>query len=149
MRLYVLITAALAGCSTVREPWPAVWRGNPAEVWGLQSVQGERVGERPGYTATIRFNPDRTISGTAACNGVSSGKLRWNNAEGETRGTFNQAGHGDAIMTTAGCRDPEASVVAGKFWSLLEEARTWRIQEDRLTITFDDGSEALLVRLSR
>ncbi len=149
IRRALLVAAALTACTPVREPPSVVWFGNPAQVWALQTLQGEQVTERTGYIATIRMNPDHTVSGTAVCNSTSSAKLRWNVTDQGRQGTFNRLGSGAGITTTVGCNDPAAYATAGRFWTLMEAARSWSIHHDQLTIVFEDASEARLALLKR
>ncbi len=96
-------------------------------------------------TATLRFNPDRTVTGTSACNDVGPGKLQWASAPGKLRGTVNADGTGAGIVTVVGCGDTSAVVTADRFWRLMDTARTWSVDRGSLSINFADGSGAYLV----
>lgn len=149
MKRTVLIAIGLAGCGTVRQT-DRVAAPRPLErQWVLQTLQGDRVQRRPEKVATLKFHPDRTVGGTIACNSTSSAKLRWLEAPGKMRGTFDMYGRGAGITTTVGCNDKEAEAIAGRFWNLMETARTWSVERHVLIIAFTDGSEARLIPLRR
>ena len=101
-----------------------------------------------GKAATLRLNPDRTVTGTWACNDVGPGKLRWAGASGGSRGTIDADGTGPGIVTVVGCGDASAVATADRFWRLMDTARAWSVDRGGLSITFADGSGAHLVPVS-
>jgi len=124
--------------------------GEPAHVdrpphWALQTLQGERMTDRPGRAATLTLNADHSVGGTVGCNSTSSAKLRWWGALEEKRGSFDRSGRGAGITTTALCRDREAEAIGNRFWALMETARAWSVDDRDLVIAFADGSEARLI----
>lgn len=147
MKRALVTVAMLTGCTSMHQPPPVVWFGHPAQVWALQSLQGERVKGRPGYVATVRLNSDLSVSGTRACNSISSAKLRWFAIEESARGGFDLRGQGAGITTTALCKDAAATATADRFWELMETARAWSMDQNELTIFLGDGSEARLLSL--
>lgn len=141
---FVLVTMMLAACAPVQES-PGVASTSADRVWTLQTLRGDKLTTN---VVTLKLNPDRSISGTAACNSTSSAKLRWLGEPGATHGVFDRLGQGAGISTTALCRDRDAVAIAVRFWDSMETARAWFIDGRNLVIEFADGSQANLVLIN-
>lgn len=145
----VLIAGMLASCAPIYGSGRVDTPRMQGRVWALQRLQGERVAVRPENAATLRLNPDRTVSGTVACNDTSSAQLQWRGMPGDKRGSFDMLGRGPGITTTVLCGDRKAVAIGNRFWSLIETARAWSVDRGDLVIEFADGSEAHLIPLGR
>ena len=99
--------------------------------------------------ATLRFNPDRTVTGTWACNSVGPGKLKWLSIPGLMHGTLATDGASEGIITSVGCGNARAMTISNRFWLQMETARKWSIDHQGLSVSFADGSSARLVSAER
>ena len=110
-------------------------RGLIRQLWRLEKIveqQGtdvilDRVEER--FLITAWFE-DRRIGGQTGCNHYS--------APYEINGELLNLS-GPMEMTAAGCSDEESASLEERFTTALRAAETYRIQGDRLTITFPGG----------
>ncbi|WP_457355795.1 META domain-containing protein [Sphingomonas sp. UYP23] len=137
--LVVGVLAAFAPDAGVTHP---AERGPSDHVWILQKLQSERVIKRGLEIATLRFNPDHTVTGTWACNSVGPGKLTWTSIPGQTHGKLATGGASAGIITAVGCGNVRAMDLASRFWLQMETAHKWSIDHRGLSIRFADGSSA-------
>lgn len=151
LRLPIFALAALAGCaspqtnarggvigingdaSTLRA---ADLVGSP---WGVVRV-GDTLAPRSSRpAATLAFDSDGRVSGTHACNHLST-SLR-------IVGNRIEPGNGDGIITTAGCGDPEAGAFADLLVARLPMLTRWEGSGDRVLLFAGDRPVVELRRL--
>ncbi|MGY2733813.1 hypothetical protein [Sphingomonas sp. UYP23] len=114
-------------------------------VWVLQKLPSERVIKRGMEVATLRFNPDHTVTGSWACNSVGPGKLKWASIPGQMHGKLATAGASAGIITVVGCGNARIVAIANRFWLRIDTAREWSIDHRGLSVRFADGSSARFV----
>jgi heat shock protein HslJ len=113
------------------------------QLWRLEKIvekEGtdvivERVEER--FLITAWFE-DRRVGGQTGCNHY--------NASYEINGELLNLS-GPMEMTAAGCVDEESASLEQHFITALQAAETYRIQDDRLTITFPDGELTFIAQV--
>lgn len=120
-------------------------RGPSDHIWVLQKLQSERAIKRGMDVATLRFNPDHTVTGTWACNSVGPGKLKWASIPEQMHGKLATDGAGAGIITVVGCGNARIVAVANRFWLRMETVREWFIDHRGLSVRFADGSSARFV----
>lgn len=136
-----LMALCLAGCGTPRPP-----EGHPIadRHWGLRQLPGAKIRRSDREAATVRFQKDGHVDGTALCNSISTG-LRWTSERNARAGAIANDRADPWIQTAVGCSPTPDDDLAGAFWDRMATARRWMLQGRALRIIFQDGSTAELV----
>ena len=92
--------------------------------WELQSLLGEQITESPAISMTI--GPDGGMSGRSAVNGYS--------ATLDTRRLASGAIEAYPIASTMMAGTPERMELEARYFSAIERARTWRIDNGALLL---------------
>jgi heat shock protein HslJ len=121
------------GCGGVRRAPPPDPLGTH---WELVRIDADAAPSGRSPAATFSFAPKGWVNGTQACND-SGAPIGW------AGGRFVHGREGGGT-TDMGCGDAAASAFGRRFWALMNRARSWRIEGDRLFIAFPDGSIAEL-----
>lgn len=121
------------GCGGPRRPPPADLAGTH---WELVRIGDDVAPGLRSPAATLGFAPTGWLFGTEACNDAGA-PIRWRG------GRFELAGEGGGT-TSMGCGDAVGVAFGNRFWRLMRQAVSWRVEGERLLITFGDGSIAEL-----
>ena len=143
----MLLFALGQGCSEPRtdEGSTSLIRGS----WILRQLEGRHIGHSSPEAATVRFLANHFIAGTAVCNDVGGDELTWSAEVSGHEGSFDQDRSAATITTAVGCLDYRAMQIGDRFWALMGDARGWSVKGNSLTISFSNGSKAVLVSMNR
>ena len=112
-------------------------RGDPLGThWELVKIGAEAAPPGRSPAATFSFGPNGWVQGTQACNDTGA-PIGWRGG----RFVHRRDGGGTTDMA---CGDPAASAFGRRFWTLMNHARTWRIEGERLYIALPGGLTAEL-----
>lgn len=108
--------------------------------WAVVRVGATLAPRRSRPAATLAFDGSGRVSGTHACNSLST-SLR-------IEGNRIEPGNGEGIITTAGCSDPEASAFADMLVARLPTLTQWEGSGDRVLL-FAGGRPVVELRRLR
>jgi hypothetical protein len=140
----LIALSLLAGCSpdAAKDPARAFARSDIADTsWTVIEFDGLAIPRADPPAATISFERDGSISGTAGCN-TGGSPTKWRDR------TFFRLPEPTAVpslpFTLRGCLDGRSSELGSRFWQRMLQATTWTDDGQHLRIKFVDGSQALL-----
>lgn len=120
-------------CGGPRRPPPADLTNTH---WELMKIGNEPAPRGRTPAAIVSFTPNDWIFGTEACNDTGA-PVRW------IGGRFIWLRNGGG-RTDMGCNDEAAMAFGNRFWTLMRNAKSWRVDGERLLIALPDGSLAEL-----
>ena len=120
-------------CGARRKAPPAQPLGT---YWKLVRLGSDVAPSGRSPAAVFSFAPKGWVHGTQACNDTGA-PIGW------AGGRFVHGREGGGT-TDMGCSDAAAAAFGRRFWTLMNRAKRWRIDGDRLFIALPDGSIAEL-----
>jgi heat shock protein HslJ len=103
-----------------------------------------RVPRSSPEVASLTFGTKNGLGGTAACSSFIGDRIKWFKGKRLGIGYLSIDHNKDMFWTTIACRDGTASAIGGQFWQKMEHAKRWAITGRTLSVTFDDGTSAVL-----
>jgi heat shock protein HslJ len=126
----IILAIALSGCATFLEDGSRL----DGTGWELESIGSKIVDSE--RKPTLKFSDERA-SGSAGCNSF----------QGEYSTSGQEIKFADLAMTLMACPDAQGLMdLEQQYFSALQQAETYELSGDRLSIHMQDGSELVFTR---